>query len=724
MAHNPSSSFEMLRLSPGLSSDPASGRTGEVYYNSTTNSLKYFDGSLWQNFGGTWANQQLSNLVGPTSIGVDLLPAATLSQNIGSGSLVWSAANVSSLMSVANISDVAGVGVQITSNNTTGATNSGALTIQTGTSVNGNSGGVLIRTGAPSGGTTVFEQQVTSFASTVFNFTTTALGTNLVGVSFVAPANGVLNSIDFKLQNATGTADTYSAQVSVYADSSGAPGPLLVQSPILSIPIAGSTTIDQLFTFNNPVSVTSGQTYYFILSAQSVASTLNLLGSSAAVSPNNLTESTNSGTSWSTTTSPVPYFILYNSPNRGTIDLDGNITRLMNQSTLEFMNSGSTKFVGFKAPASIANNVTWILPNADGGSGNSLVTDGAGNLSWAPATSGLYVLKTGDTMTGTLNLPNINVNSGQFQWASTSTMSLLGVLHVQNIASTSFPGYISFTHGAVQAYVGIDDVGLANLSPGNLILMGGSTSAGVTMIANSLVKMTVAPTITTTYQDIVPNAAASLNIGSNSLWYLTVAAEQVTRQAQLLVGAGGTTLPSGASGGYGLNDLNIGNLGTMAIWSNSNNAATSSPTGTVRIESGNKSAGTGNSGDIKIRIGTSSGGTRGSLYIADGSEGTVGYVWTSTDTTGKGHWAPGGASAGTTPHVEYRTLTSGEASANQLTLAATPATAANTLLDIIAGDSQVYGSDYSVSGAIFSWASGPLAGTLSAGDILRIVYWT
>ena len=43
--------------------------------------------------------------------------------------------------------------------------------------------------------------------------------------------------------------------------------------------------------------------------------------------------------------------------------------------------AGST-FVGFQAPATIAANVVWSLPNVDGSPGQVLSTDGGGNLSW------------------------------------------------------------------------------------------------------------------------------------------------------------------------------------------------------------------------------------------------------------------------------------------------------------------------------------------------------
>ncbi len=45
----------------------------------------------------------------------------------------------------------------------------------------------------------------------------------------------------------------------------------------------------------------------------------------------------------------------------------------------------TAKYVGFKAPASVTTSTTYTLPAADGTNGQTLKTDGAGTLSWGPA---------------------------------------------------------------------------------------------------------------------------------------------------------------------------------------------------------------------------------------------------------------------------------------------------------------------------------------------------
>lgn len=58
------------------------------------------------------------------------------------------------------------------------------------------------------------------------------------------------------------------------------------------------------------------------------------------------------------------------------------------QAPIKFMDADSSHYVAFKAPATIATNVTWTLPSADGSQGQLLKTDGNGNLGWATDQAG------------------------------------------------------------------------------------------------------------------------------------------------------------------------------------------------------------------------------------------------------------------------------------------------------------------------------------------------
>jgi len=77
-----------------------------------------------------------------------------------------------------------------------------------------------------------------------------------------------------------------------------------------------------------------------------------------------------------------------------------------------------------------------------------------------------------------------------------------------------------------------------------------------------------------------------------------------------------------------------------------------------------------------------------------------------------------------TENVEYRTITSGEASAKQLTLAHTPSTSNLVMVDAIGGGAQWFGVDFTVSSNILNWSGYGLDGILASGDTIRIHYWS
>lgn len=61
------------------------------------------------------------------------------------------------------------------------------------------------------------------------------------------------------------------------------------------------------------------------------------------------------------------------------------------QGPVRFADSDSSNYVAFQAPATVASNVTWTLPNADGTSGQVLSTNGTGTLSWSTPSTGATI---------------------------------------------------------------------------------------------------------------------------------------------------------------------------------------------------------------------------------------------------------------------------------------------------------------------------------------------
>lgn len=74
--------------------------------------------------------------------------------------------------------------------------------------------------------------------------------------------------------------------------------------------------------------------------------------------------------------------------------------------------------------------------------------------------------------------------------------------------------------------------------------------------------------------------------------------------------------------------------------------------------------------------------------------------------------------------VVYRTVSAGEITAKQLTLAVTPIDNTKVKVDVIGGSAQIYNVDFIVTGAILDWNGYNLDGQIIAGSVLRINYYT
>lgn len=66
---------------------------------------------------------------------------------------------------------------------------------------------------------------------------------------------------------------------------------------------------------------------------------------------------------------------------------DGSNVQIGSQGDLRFADSDSSNWVALQAPSTVASNVTFTLPSADGSSGQVLQTNGSGALSFATVSS-------------------------------------------------------------------------------------------------------------------------------------------------------------------------------------------------------------------------------------------------------------------------------------------------------------------------------------------------
>jgi len=91
-----------------------------------------------------------------------------------------------------------------------------------------------------------------------------------------------------------------------------------------------------------------------------------------------------SGPTWSTTDKGVK--TLY-SNGTDVIDINANLSQinLVNQNEVKFEDATGGQYVGLKGGSTISSSYTLTLPTADGTSGQALVTNGTGTLSFADA---------------------------------------------------------------------------------------------------------------------------------------------------------------------------------------------------------------------------------------------------------------------------------------------------------------------------------------------------
>ena len=100
-----------------------------------------------------------------------------------------------------------------------------------------------------------------------------------------------------------------------------------------------------------------------------------------------------------------------------TVKIAGNV-QINAQGDLRFADTDSSNWVAFQAPGTVAANVTWTLPAADGTTGQVLSTNGGGTLSWVTAGAGgsLPSRTTGVGSTGTIaNAATANVTITGFK---------------------------------------------------------------------------------------------------------------------------------------------------------------------------------------------------------------------------------------------------------------------------------------------------------------------
>jgi hypothetical protein len=203
-----------------------------------------------------------------------------------------------------------------------------------------------------------------------------------------------------------------------------------------------------------------------------------------------------------------------------------NNFQLNAQNDLRFADSDSSNYVGFQAPATVAADVVWTLPNADGSNRQTLTTNGSGTLSWQTPTI-TVTDNTSDSATHYITLTTATTNTTitdvrrsstklTFQ-PSTGRMTLGG-----NVASTSQ------TSGTLVVTGGIGLNG--RLTANNIVANGG----------------------TSTLRQINPEATNTYDLGTTALRWRNI----YTQDLHLSNGIGDYTVVEGEENLYIVNNKN------------------------------------------------------------------------------------------------------------------------------------------------------------------------
>ena len=168
-----------------------------------------------------------------------------------------------------------------------------------------------------------------------------------------------------------------------------------------------------------------------------------------------------------------------------TLDVVGNVS-LQAQGELKLKDSDSSNYVSLKSPATVAADVAWTLPAADGTADQVLTTDGSGTLSWATAGGASALTDLSDVITDASCVflgsgsganddgsTNRNVAVGiDTLTANTTGYQNVGVGYTTLASNTTGNGNVAMGYRALNA----NTDGNSNVAVGNDALKGGTST--------------------------------------------------------------------------------------------------------------------------------------------------------------------------------------------------------------------------------------------------------
>jgi hypothetical protein len=152
--------------------------------------------------------------------------------------------------------------------------------------------------------------------------------------------------------------------------------------------------------------------------------------------------------------------------------------QLQAQNDLRFADADSSNYVALQAPSTIASNLTFTLPSADGSNGQSLVTNGSGTLSFTTVGPAITD-NTSDT--GSNYMLFGTVTSGSLTAARVSSTKITFQPSTGRLTSTEIEtsGRANIKHVETTTATGNHTIGLSDA--GGVVFMNNTTTATLTV---------------------------------------------------------------------------------------------------------------------------------------------------------------------------------------------------------------------------------------------------
>jgi hypothetical protein len=253
----------------------------------------------------------------------------------------------------------------------------------------------------------------------------------------------------------------------------------------------------------------------------------------------------------------------------GSVNVSGTSASAADLKLYEDTDNG-TNYVAFKSPASVASNVTWTLPSADGTNGQALTTNGSGTLAFSSVT----------TAPGGSNTQVQFNNSGAFGGSSLFTWDGAQI-QVNGVSVGRGAGSVSTNTAVGASALATNSTGSLNTAVGWQALLDNTTASGSTAVGyRSLENSTASANTAVGDRALVSNTSGANNtaVGTQALTENTTASNNTAVGYQSLY-ANTTGGPNDAFGFQALKANTTGNynvsVGTFSLGVNTTGSSNS-----------------------------------------------------------------------------------------------------------------------------------------------------